>query len=182
MNATRVTPPTDRAQDLAALHQDGFTALDACHRGMLEAGRALEQLLDLAARSGFTAEARAAAARIAAFFGQTAAQHHEHEERHVFPALLASRDPELARAVKHLRDDHERLDELWMALEPHVLAIASGYEIRLDTLASAARAFTTLHRRHIRLEESLAYPAARRELGEDGCREMGRKMFARELE
>ena len=181
MNAMLVSPLAARSPEPAAVHDDGFVALDACHRRMLEAGLALEHLLEVAECDGISSAVRASAAALAAFFAETAAQHHEDEERHVFPALIASKDADLVRAVMHLQDDHDRLEERWMELEPHILAIAGGYGVRLGTLREAARAFTALHRHHIRLEEALAYPAARRELGKNGCRAMGREILAREL-
>ena len=180
MNAMLVAPQGAFWTEPNAVREDGFVALDACHRRMLETGLALEALIDAAER-GFSPAVRASAAAIAAFFGMTAAEHHEHEERHVFPALIASGNPDMVRAVMHLQEDHDRLEERWMELEPHVLAIAGGYGIQLDALREGVRSFTALHRQHIRLEEALAYPVARRELGREGCRAMGRDILEREL-
>jgi hemerythrin-like domain-containing protein len=181
MNAMLVAPLADRSPTLPAMREDGFVALDACHCSMLEAADALEALVAVAELGGLSLAVRASAAAIAEFYATTAAQHHEDEERHVFPALLASRDPDLVRAVTRLQEDHERLEECWNELEPHVLAIAAGYGIEVDLLREAVQAFAALHRDHIKLEESLAYPEARRHLGDDGCCAMGREMMARDI-
>ena len=93
MNAMLVAPQAARWPELPAIREDGFVVLDACHRQMLESGLALEDLVDTAERKGFSPAVRASAAALAAFFGATAASHHEDEERHVFPALLASGEP-----------------------------------------------------------------------------------------
>ncbi len=159
---------------------DGFAALDECHQHMLRAARALEDLVATITSSGITPLERASAAAIAEFYSTKARQHHEDEERHVFPALLASPDAALVQAVQRLQQDHGWLEEDWMELEPHVQAIATGYgHCDMDILSQGVEVFAALHRDHIALEESLAYPHAQATLGRAGQREMGREMAAR---
>src|SRR3954468_3877690 len=78
---------------------DGFEALDTCHRETL---RMLGELADLVAqleRTGADSGARRRAAGIDRPFSVTMPQHHEHEERHVFPPLAASGDEATRHAV-----------------------------------------------------------------------------------
>lgn len=180
MNAMPVAPPGELWPQPRAARDDGFVVLEACHRRMLAAADALEELVQTHDRDGVTRAVRASAAVIADFYSTTARRHHEDEERHVFPALLASSDAELVQMVLRLQQDHGWLEEDWMELEPHVQAIATGYgTYDIDTLRQGVPIFAALHRDHIALEESLAYPGARARLGSSERREMGREMAAR---
>jgi hemerythrin-like domain-containing protein len=157
-----------------------FGVLDECHRRTL---RALEQLETVVARvdSGSAdGQTRALAAEVVQHFSITARQHHEDEERHVFPALAASADPALQQAVLRLLQDHHWLDEDWMELLPHLDAIACGqswYDVAV--LREGAAIFAALSRDHIALEEGLLYPAARGRLLPGEGLAMEREMTAR---
>ena len=180
MNAMPVAPTGDLWPPPRAAQDDGFVALDACHIRLLAAAGALEELVATVDRDGDTPAVRVSAAAIADFYATTARQHHEDEERHVFPALLAGTDADLVQAVLQLQQDHGWLAEDWMELEPHVQAIAAGcgsYDI--GTLRQGIEILAALQRDHIALEESLVYPEARARLGRAGRREMGREMAAR---
>lgn len=72
---------------------------------------------------------RASAAAIAQFLGTDARRHHEDEERHVFPPLLAGGDAGWVQTVLRLQQDHGWLEEDWLELESHVQAIATGYGV-----------------------------------------------------
>jgi len=120
------------------------------------------------------------AAEIVQFFSTTARQHHEDEERHVFPKMATSGDSELVRTVLRLQQDHDWLEEDWMVLSPQIDAVAYGLAwFDLDTLRDGAAVFTALMRDHIALEESCIYPQARGRLRVGERREMGREMAAR---
>ena len=178
MNAMRTTPsPADVP---VAASGSGFAALDACHRKTIEL---LDELASLVARLdlvGLDAQASASAARIAAFFCTTAREHHEDEERHVFPALLESADPEIVKVVLRLQQDHDWLEEAWFDLAPHVVAIAAGrrsYDI--DVLREGVPVLAALSVDHMALEESFIYPQARACMPAQARRQMGREMAAR---
>ena len=179
MNAMPVATPGGDWLEPRAGRDDGFIALDACHRRLLAAAGALEELVEAIERNGVSAAVSASAAAIAEFYATTAARHHEDEERHVFPALVESRNADLIRAVTRLQEDHVLLEESWLELEPHVLAIANGYGADLELLRDRAFVFAALHRDHIDLEESLAYPQARMRVDQEGRRAMGREMASR---
>lgn len=171
MNATTTTFPT--------LH-DGMDVLDVCHSQMIFSLGKLSALITRLSVHGADAEARAMAAEIVAFFSTTVSQHHEDEERHVFPKLLAGGDARTVQAVLRLQTDHDWLEEDWLALSPHVAAVAGGQSwYDLDLMRDAAAVFTALLHDHIALEESLIYPQARTALPASERREMGREMAAR---
>jgi len=100
--------------------------LDASHRQMLFSLGKLSALIARLATFGPDAEARAMANEIVTFFSTTVRQHHEDEERHVFPKMAASADPDTVRTVLRLQQDHDWLEGDWMELSPHLDAVAAG--------------------------------------------------------
>src|SRR5262245_14352006 len=102
---------------------DGFELRDLCHRQTLFALGKLAALVSHLGTQGVDAEARALAAEVVQHFSTTARAHHEDEERHVFPALLTSTDPELVQAVLRLKQDHGWIEEDWLALGPLLQAV-----------------------------------------------------------
>ena len=79
------------------------------------------------------------------------------------PATLA-----VVRQVLRLQQDHGWLEEDWLALEPQLEAVAGGYSwYEPELLAECVAVFSALYREHIALEESMVYPAARRQIAAD---------------
>ncbi|MEO8311075.1 MAG: hemerythrin domain-containing protein [Caldimonas sp.] len=159
---------------------DGFEVLDDCHRMTLAALDCLERLVAQIERREIDAAARTIAGEIVRHFSEMVRQHHEDEERHVFPALVSSSDREVVQAVLRLQQDHDWLEEDWMEISPHLDAVACGqswYDV--DVLREGVAIFAALSRDHIALEESLLYPQARARLDAGERRAMGREMAAR---
>jgi hemerythrin-like domain-containing protein len=114
------------------------------------------------------------------FFSTTARQHHEDEERHVFPKALAGSDAEIVQAVLRLQEDHSWLEEDWLELSPHLNALAAGHSLwDQDFLRDGTEVFVALSHDHMALEESCVYPQARARLQAGERHEMGREMAAR---
>src|SRR4029453_6957632 len=105
---------------------DAFGVLDECHRQTLAALDKLETIVSRLDAGAADPQTRAIAADVVRHFSTTARQHHEDEERHVFPKLLANADAALEQAVLRLQQDHHWLEEDWMELLPHLDAIACG--------------------------------------------------------
>ncbi|WP_298825819.1 hemerythrin domain-containing protein [uncultured Piscinibacter sp.] len=158
-----------------------FEMLVACHDRVRRSLALLGRLLDHVERHGHDAKSRSAARDVLRYFELAAPHHHEDEERHVFPRLLAGGDAALVQAVRRLRADHERLAALWARLRPVLQAWAG------DTAAGAAgaafrddaRAFQALYDEHIPLEERLVFPAARSMCDETALAAMGGEMQSR---
>jgi iron-sulfur cluster repair protein YtfE (RIC family) len=162
------------------LFDDGFDVLDACHRRILFAVGKLSALVTRLSTFGADAEARSLSAELLDFFSSTVRQHHEDEERHVFPRLATDGDEETVQAVLRLQQDHDWLEEDWMALSPHLAAIAAGQTwCELEVLREGTAVFSALLHDHIALEESLIYPQARDWLQRPQRHAMGREMAAR---
>lgn len=175
-------PVFEGAADAPArsLFDDGFDVLDACHRRILFAIGKLSALVTQLSTFGTDAEARSLAAELLAFFSSTVRQHHEDEERHIFPRLVSDGDDETVQAVLRLQQDHDWLEEDWMVLAPHLAAIAAGQSwCELDVLRDGVAVFSALLHDHIALEESLIYPQARGRLQGPQRLAMGREMAAR---
>ena len=160
--------------------RDGFTVLDACHRQTLVTLEMLDELMKRLQDGEPDVPTRAMAKEIAHFFSNTARQHHEDEERHIFPAMLASTDPEIVQTVQRLQQDHRWLEEDWIELGPQIDAVAGGQSwVDLDIMREWVEVFSALSHDHVELEESCIYPQARERLGAGERREMGREMAAR---
>jgi len=173
-------PATSESRRPDAASTDGFAVLDACHRQTLAMLDQLATLLSRLDSVGADATAMNSAAAIVKFFASTARQHHEDEERHVFPKLATTGDPHVVQAVLRLQQDHDWLEEDWMELSPQLDAIACGQTwFDIDVLKEGAAVFSALSADHIALEEALIYPEARARLGTVERREMGREMAAR---
>jgi hemerythrin-like domain-containing protein len=155
---------TARPRRPAVSVPDKFESLDQTHRQVLEN---LEQLALLAQRldtQGVDDTARQLAGRIHGFFEDTARAHHAAEEKTVFPPLLVSADADLVQHVQRLQQDHGWIEEDWLDLGPQLQAIAEGQSwYDLDFLRAAIPVFTDLYREHIVLEETIVYPASRRQ-------------------
>ena len=158
----------------------GFATLDACHRRALARVAELGALVAAIEASEITSAMRASAAAIAQFLGTEARRHHEDEERHIFPPLLAGGDARLVQTVLRLQQDHGWLEEDWLELEPHVQAIATGYgTCDVDTLREGTSILAALYEEHIALEESIAYPEARKRIRQADLDGMAREMLGR---
>jgi len=157
-----------------------FEVLDACHRQTVVMLDRLSALVDGLDKGGPDREARRVAEEIIQFFSQTARQHHEDEERHVFPQLEDSDDPDVLQAVLRLKQDHHWMDVDWRELSPALEAAAGnrgGYD--LEALREGVEIFTALSHEHIALEESCIYPQARGRFGSEALQQMGREMAER---
>jgi len=157
-----------------------FEVLDACHRQTVVMLARLSDLASSLDHGGPDREARQAAEEIIQFFSQTARQHHEDEERHVFPRLLGSDDPETVQAVLRLQQDHHWMDVDWSELSPALAAIAAGqggYDAA--ALREGVEIFTALTHDHIALEESCIYSQAGERFGGAELQQAAREMAKR---
>ena len=175
-------PPDSGSRDRrapAATTASAFGVLDECHRQTLAALDKLEAIADRI-EAGADPSTRELAADVVRHFAMTARQHHEDEERHVFPKLLAGADADTEQNILRLQQDHHWLEEDWRELEPHLDAVARGqswYDVAF--LRDGCDVFAALSRDHITLEETFLYPEARARTGPVEGEAMGREMAAR---
>lgn len=158
-----------------------FEMLEACHDRVRRSLDLLARLLVHVDRHGHDAQSRSAARDVLRYFDLAAPHHHEDEERHVFPRLLASGDAALVQAVQRLRAEHESMAQCWAALRPGMAAWAEpGAAGPADApMRAQADAFLSLYAGHLSVEEGLVFPAARSRCDATAIELMGREMQQR---
>jgi hemerythrin-like domain-containing protein len=157
-----------------------FEFLDDCHQEMQRQLVALRLLAQALEADGLSPSLRKQARTISKWFNEEARQHHLDEERHIFPALLASDDPDITLAAGRLIQDHGWLETDWMEIEPALSSAADGYTwFDPVVLRHAVDVFEQLYLDHIVLEETLAYPAARSRIPAGDLAAMGIEMARR---
>ena len=159
-----------------------FEFLDSTHKDIQVQVRQLHLLVDAIESNGLNPANRALARQVLDYFNHEARQHHLDEEKNIFPALLASQDAEIVKATEHLIQDHGWLEENWLQIEPSLEA-ATGGNLWFDPaeLRHALEVFEALYLDHILLEESIAYPEAKKRLVGIDTIGMGREMARRRV-
>jgi hemerythrin-like domain-containing protein len=157
-----------------------FEFLDSTHQEIQRQLKQLHALVDAIESDGLNQANRGKARRVLDYFNSEARHHHLDEEKHIFPALLNSQNAEIVQATEHLIQDHGWLEENWIQIEPSLEA-ATGGNMWFDTveLRHALEVFEALYLDHILLEESIAYPEAKKRLVGLDTLGMGREMAKR---
>ena len=155
--------------------------LTACHRRIERQCATLRRLVPHLAEQGADDEARAAAAGVMRYFDTSGMQHHEDEERDLFPALLESMAGSdavcLRELTEGLTDEHRALHAAWERVRAVLECVASGGAAALA--AEDVEALSVLYARHIAREESELLPMAARLLGDEELARIGRAMRER---
>lgn len=157
-----------------------FEMLAACHERVQRMLALLARIREHLPGHGADENARQAARDVMRYFDLAAPHHHQDEELHVFPTLLAAGDPATVDLVRRLQRDHEQMSSSWGEARTVLEAIASGERSALSTADDAALdRFAGLYDEHIQAEEGLAYPAAAQLLDEAALAAMGDEMMRR---
>lgn len=157
-----------------------FEFLDESHREIQRQLVQLRELIEEIETDGLSSAHKPIAQQVLHYFNREARQHHLDEETHIFPALLSSGVPDVVHAAKHLTQDHGWLEENWLQIEPALEAAANGNQwFDAAELRHALDVFEALYTDHIILEESLAYPEAKKRLGTLDTTGSGREMARR---
>jgi len=171
----RPTPPTP----VPGHHSPGvgfeqpFDMLLACHERVERTLTLLERLTLHVDQHGVDAAARSAAADVLRYFDVAAPQHHQDEERHVFPRLGA----DLAQT---LQQEHLQLNRLWCGLRDTLTAwIGSVGQPMSPSVRTDSVRFIALYRQHAATEEAHAFPDARGQMSAPEQAAMGNEMRKR---
>lgn len=155
--------------------------LSACHGRIEQQCATLRRLQGHLPAHGADDQARAAAAAVMRYFDLAARQHHEDEERDLFPALLesmAGSDPVCLRELTaSLTVEHRQLEAAWRRVRAELERVAAGDAAALS--AEDVEAFAALYARHIEREEQELLPMAARLLCDDELDRIGRTMRER---
>lgn len=158
-----------------------FEMLEACHERVQRSLALLGRIARHIDAQGHDAQSRSAAVDVLRYFDIAGPHHHEDEERHVFPALASHADARVREAVAQLQADHVQMHALWQRLRAVLLTWRDAEAP--PPISAAERAlvndFVTAYERHIPLEESVVYPAARPLFDERALQTIGAEMAAR---
>ena len=160
-----------------------FEMLVACHervqRSLALMWRLQQHLID----KGLDNDARQAARDVMRYFDLAAPLHHQDEELHVFPPVLAGPDVALHAVVRQLQQDHRQMEQAWTQARDVLHTIADGTASTWQALTPAQTAaldhFTSLYGQHIQNEESIVYPAAQAVVQADHLQAMSQDMMLR---
>jgi len=160
-----------------------FEMLAACHervaRMLALQARLQQHLLD----TGCDEPARQAARDVMRYFDIAAPLHHQDEELHVFPPLLAGPDSALRELAQRLIQDHRQMEAAWIEARRTLAAIASSLDSGWTPLTPAQSValaqFAALYRQHLDDENTIAYPAAQAALPLAALQMMSRDMMQR---
>jgi hemerythrin-like domain-containing protein len=164
---------------LAIGFEHPFEMLESCHEKVQRMLALLQRLREHAVPHGADEQARQAARDVMRYFDIAAPQHHQDEELHVFPALLAQGSAETHALVARLLHEHTQMDSGWRAARALLARLADGCAGFTPAEEDVLDDFAGLYRTHIEAEEQLAYPAAEALLARDELRAMSREMMTR---
>lgn len=159
--------------------EEPFEMLAACHERVTRMLNLLARLREHLAQKGWDASVGQAAQDVMRYFDQAAPKHHDDEERHVFPALLAAPDTGLHAVVRRLQQDHLDMAAAWARARPVLASLQDG-SATFDAAAEQVLSdFASLYDRHVVDEDTLVYPAAQRSLSAADIEAMSADMMAR---
>ena len=157
-----------------------FEMLEACHERVERSLTLLARLCSYLHDHACDDSARQAARDVLRYFDLAAPLHHEDEELHVFPLLLARADAAVVAQVQQLQGDHNRMTGHWQAARALLQALADGQQASFSAEEEAVLArFAEGYGAHIRTEEEVIYPAARTLLDAEALQRMGQEMRRR---
>ena len=163
----------------------GFDApldmLHACHDRVRRSLDLLARLCERVTEGRIDDAVRDAARDVLRYFDQASPHHHEDEEQHIFPRVLAAApEPAVRAAVLQLQQDHVQMEKLWARLRTPLAALAAGQSAAFGPpQIAAAERFAALYEAHTRTEEAVVFPVAAKLLDEPALREIGNEMAAR---
>ena len=157
-----------------------FEMLQACHERVERTLALLQKLVDYLHDHACDDSARQAARDVLRYFDLAAPLHHEDEELHVFPLLLARGEADVVAQVQQLQRDHDAMGQRWADARVRLLALAEGAvgTFSADDETALAR-FAAGYAEHIRCEEEVIYPAASALLDAAALQRMGAELRQR---
>ena len=157
--------------------------LEACHERVERMLALIRRLQEHLQQKGCDDSARQAARDVMRYFDLAAPRHHEDEERHVFPPLMAGPDAAVKALVLRLIQDHRQMELAWTDARSVLQTVADHADVPWPGLTVWHQVklndFARLYRQHVDDEEKVAYPAARGLLGQGALAAMSEDMMVR---
>jgi hemerythrin-like domain-containing protein len=162
MNAPAAPPSLSES-----IGDEALSVFARSHVNIVERMQQLGELPERLARAGLNDENRACAAGLYRFFNDAVLDHHDEEERELFPAMRHSATPGdeaglVDSLVTRLEREHRELEALWDRIEPALRRLGRGKPAELD--AAVVKELVERYRAHARFEESAVLPLAERRL------------------
>jgi hemerythrin-like domain-containing protein len=155
-----------------------FEMLHACHERVQRMLGLLQRLRAHLTSVGCDEQARQAARDVMRYFDIAAPAHHEDEERHVFPPLLAA--GVCVDAVQRLQREHAEMAAVWPRVRAVLQRVAEGsWHGYANDDEAVLEHFARLYDWHIAAENELVYPAAAQRLDAAAQAAMGQEMSRR---
>ena len=165
--------------------EEPFDMLSACHERVVRMLSLLARLREHLGTVGWDASAAQAAHDVMRYFDVAAPHHHEDEERHVFPALLADATCPLHDVVRRLQREHLVMTTNWAVGRLVLTRIRDAHADTWQPLNAADNAsldtFATLYDQHLKDEDERVFPAARQRAGGPQIQAMGTEMMNRRM-
>lgn len=144
---------------------EAIASFSRSHVHIVENMNRLQVLPQQLAARGLDAGVRATAAEVYRFFNDAVLEHHDEEERELFPSLKHSAAPGdeaglVQSLVTRLEREHRELEALWDKLEPALRRLGRGKAAELD--ASGVEQLVSAYIAHARFEEAAVLPLADR--------------------
>lgn len=167
----------------AAGFEQPFELLGACHERVQRTLGLLARLRRHLLEHGCDEQARQAARDVLRYFDIAAPLHHEDEELHVFPPLLARANAGVRALVRELQDEHRQMEQRWQTARAVLLGVAhcepAAWQAHTPAQQTALDDFAGLYNDHIAKEEQVAYPAALAHLTPGALQAMSADMMRR---
>lgn len=175
------TSSVPRLDATAAAFDEPLAMLHACHERVHRSLSQLREIGERVAAGRVDGAVHRAAADVLHYFDRAAPHHHEDEEQHIFPCVLAhTRDDTVRAAVLRLQEDHLAMEARWARLRVPLAALANGRGDAYDMAQiDAAASFCALYDAHAQSEEVLVFPLAALLLDDDTRRAIGAEMSRR---
>jgi hemerythrin-like domain-containing protein len=155
-----------------------FEMLMSCHELVQRMLRLLQRLRAHLATMGCDEQAQQAARDVMNYFDVAAPAHHEDEERHVFPPLLAACS--CVEIVQRLQREHVEMAALWPQARAALQQVADGaWQGFSPDEERTLEHYMRLYDWHVAAENELVYPAAAARLDAVAQAVMGEEMSRR---
>jgi len=155
--------------------------LEACHERVERMLGLLKRLKLHLNSQGCDDQAKQAAKDVMRYFDLAAPLHHQDEELHVFPVVLQSPPGPVHDAVHALLRQHCEQEVVWTRLRANLQSLVLPFpgtdSAALD--AETVNAFCEIYDTHMRLEEEVVYPVARKAFDQAQLRVAGLEMMKR---
>ena len=168
--------------DTPAGFDDPIAMWMGCHRRIERQLATLERLCARLATKETDAEASAAAQAVLRYFERSGPDHHEDEDRDLFP-LLARRITDAGERERfvdlrvRLEHEHREMESAWARLRRPLESISDGTAKALP--AADVEAFRAIYARHIPAEDSAIPALVEKYLSREDLERLGRSMARR---